>query len=80
MEVAPIALFHGIAANCPQTEWETAISNGIGGKGLVKCIEVGNGYWTSMHIDISLQVDLACQALKGDPDFAGKQINLVGLS
>ena len=80
MEVAPIALFHGIVASCPQTEWETMISNGIGGKGIVKCIEIGDGYWTSSHVDIDLQVKMACKALKEDPDFAGKKVNLVGLS
>ena len=79
--VAPIALFHGIVASCPQTPWEDLIKAGLNDDSvLVKCIEVGNGYWTSMHVDMTVQIDLACNALKNDSDFAGKKINLVGLS
>jgi triacylglycerol esterase/lipase EstA (alpha/beta hydrolase family) len=71
-------LLHGIAANCPQPEWEDAITRTSGA--FVKCVEVGNGWETSENTSMFVQIDMACRAIKNDPDFAGKQINIVGLS
>ena len=43
VSVAPIALFHGVADSCPQTEWQDLIIAALGDDVTLKCIEVGNG-------------------------------------
>jgi triacylglycerol esterase/lipase EstA (alpha/beta hydrolase family) len=78
MSIAPVVLLHGIAASCPQPEWEDAIVRTS--SAFVKCVEVGNGVETSENTSMFVQIDMACRAIKNDPDFAGKQINIVGLS
>ena len=78
--VAPVALFHGINDHCPQTEWIDAISEGIDYAAPVKCIEIGNGNISSIFERMNWQVMTACHHLHNDPDFADKEINIVGLS
>lgn len=46
--VAPVALFHGVADHCPQTSWTNLISKGIDNAAVVKCVEIGDGYISSI--------------------------------
>ena len=78
--VAPVALFHGIDDRCPQQEWLDYISKGINYAAPVKCVEIGTGKLTSIFERVEWQVLTACHHLHNDPDFAGKEINIVGLS
>lgn len=78
--VAPVALFHGVNSACPYSEWEALISEGIDYQAVVKCVEIGDGRLSSMFERMEWQIKQGCRSLKNDPDFAGKQINIVGIS
>ena len=70
--VAPVALIHGIDDSCPQTSWTDMISNAIGNKAVVKCVEIGDGRNTSIFERIKWQAATVCHKLHNDADFAGK--------
>ena len=76
----PTALLHGVNDFCPRDDWTTFIRYYIGDRGKVKCIEVGDGWSTSYRMDMFYQGYLVCQKLLNDPDFAGREVNIVGLS
>jgi palmitoyl-protein thioesterase len=56
------------------------IAEGIDYSAAVKCVEIGNGKTSSLFELIEAQVKTACRKLRNDPDFAGKKINIVGIS
>lgn len=43
-------------------------------------MEIGSGKTTSMFEKIDWQVHQACRSLRNDPDYIGKEINIVGIS
>ena len=49
-------------------------------KAVVKCIEFGDGITDSLFFRNKWQAVKICQKLMNDPDFAVKEISLVGLS
>jgi len=81
-EVAPVVVFHGLNGNCsPQMDgWVEMIEEGIDYAAPVKCIEIGDGNTTSIFERMEWQVLTACHHLHNDPVFAGKEINIVGIS
>ena len=78
--VAPVALLHGVDDSCPQTAWTDYISEAINNQAVVKCVEVGDGVATSIFERIKWQAATVCHKLHNDPDYAGKEINIVGIS
>ena len=78
--VAPVALLHGVDDSCPQTAWTDYISEAIDYQAVVKCVEVGDGVATSIFERMKWQAATVCHKLHNDPDFAGQEINLVGIS
>ena len=76
----PIAVIHGMNSSCPFGHWTRAISRSINHKAVVKCIEVGDGITSSLFEHVEWQSAKICQKLHNDPDFAGKEISLVGMS
>ena len=45
--IAPTAVFLDLADQCPHTEWTDWISNAIDNRGVVKCVQIGDGFWSS---------------------------------
>ena len=76
----PIAVIHGMNSSCPMEFWTEAIAEAIGFKAVVKCIEVGDGITSSLFERNEHQIAKLCQKLRSDPDFAGKEMSLVGMS
>ena len=60
--------------------WVDGIAESIDNRAVVKCIEIGDGETTSMFMRMRWQADVVCHKLHNDPDFADKEINLVGIS
>ena len=56
------------------------ISESIDNSAVVKCVEIGDGKITSMFERMRWQADTICHKLHTDPDYAGKEINLIGIS
>ena len=56
------------------------IANSLDHQTVVKCLEIGDGKITSMFLEMQLQADVICHKLHNDPDYAGKEINLLGIS
>jgi len=79
-EVGPVAIFHGINSHCPTDDWSQMILDGIDYAAVVKCVEIGDGVISSIFERMEWQVKQGCRTLRNDPDFAGKEINIVGLS
>jgi len=46
----------------------------------VKCVEIGDGKNSSMFTRMFWQADIVCHKLHNDPMYAGKEINLLGIS
>ena len=81
MAVAPVVVLHGVGDNCPGAQYYVdAIANSIDHQAVVKCVEIGNGTISSMFTRMKWQASIVCHKLHNDPDFAGKEINIVGLS
>lgn len=76
----PIAVIHGMNSSCPMEFWTEAIAEAIEYKAVVKCIEFGDGITDSLFFRNDWQAAKICQKLMNDPDFAGKEISLVGMS
>ena len=56
------------------------ISESINNETVVRCLEIGDGKKTSIFRGMTQQAEEVCEKLKSDPDYAGKEINLVGIS
>ncbi len=56
------------------------ISDSLNNETVVKCLEIGDGQNTSEFLEIQLQADVVCMKLHNDPDYADKEINLLGIS
>ena len=56
------------------------LHDALGGQTTVKCIEIGDGETTSIFERMTWQADTVCRKLHADPDFSGKEFNLVGIS
>lgn len=79
--VAPVALLHGVNGSCPQIHsWTEMIAEAIDNQAVVKCVEVGDGENTSMFERMKWQASTVCHKLHNDPDFAGKEVSIVGIS
>jgi triacylglycerol esterase/lipase EstA (alpha/beta hydrolase family) len=46
----------------------------------VKCVEIGNGKFSSKFERMEYQIKQGCHTLLTDPDYADKEINIVGIS
>ena len=80
-ESAPVALLHGVNGSCGQVQsWVDMIAESIDHEAVVKCVEVGDGETTSMFEQMKWQAATVCHKLHNDPDFDGKEINLIGIS
>ncbi len=76
----PIAIFHGIGDGC---DWKntTLLTNLLKEdlKTHVECIEIGNGFWTSIIENFEEQAKMGCENLKKNPHFQDK-FNILGIS
>ena len=76
----PIAIFHGIGDNCEcrnKTNFIPLLKKDINTH--IECIEVGNGFWTSIIENFETQAKLGCENIKKNPHFQNK-FNLIGIS
>ena len=74
-------MLHGIYGSCPIVQpWVDMISESLNHSTVVKCLEIGNGANTSVFTPVQDQADVICDKLHSDPDYAGKEINLLGIS
>ena len=55
-------------------------ANAIDHQAVVKCIEIGDGNITSIFEMMPTQVATMCHKIHNDPDFAGKEMSIVGIS
>ena len=76
----PIAIFHGIGDGC---DWKnTTLLTNLLKKDLkthVECIEIGNGFWTSILENFENQAKIGCENLKKNPHFQNK-FHILGIS
>lgn len=80
-EIAPVVVLHGLNGNCNQIQqWVTDIDTEIGGQAVVKCLEIGDGNVSSIFERMEWQINTVCHKIHNDPDFAGKEISIVGIS
>ena len=56
------------------------ISESLNHSTVVRCLEIGDGANTSVFTPVQDQADVICHKLHNDPDYADKEINLVGIS
>ena len=80
-EIAPVLVLHGLNGNCNQIHsWVEMTGDAIEHQAVVKCIEIGDGNITSIFEMMPLQVATMCHKIHNDPDFAGKEMSIVGIS
>jgi palmitoyl-protein thioesterase len=78
--IYPVAVFHGIVDSCEMTNTSILVNSLKKDLGVhVECIEVGNGYWDSVLMSITNQVEYACEQIKSNPNFQGK-FSVLGIS
>ena len=68
--IGPTALILDIGAQCPETNWEGWLRDAIDDRGLVKCMQLGDGFWSSIFTPFDQQIEQACYILHNDPDYA----------
>ena len=76
----PIALFHGITDVCTSSlmkDIKRILEKYL--KTKVHCVEIGNGYWDSLFMNLEKQSQIACANIKKIKDFEGK-FNIMGVS
>ncbi len=76
----PIALFHGILDDCNSNfmkDIKRILQKYLNTK--VHCVEIGNGYWDSILMNLEKQSQIACTNIKKIKDFEGK-FNILGVS
>ena len=79
--IAPVVILHGIDSDCNDIHaWITDIAIEISNRAIVKCVEIGDGKVTSIFERMKWQVNTVCHKLHNDPDFADKEISIVGIS
>ena len=79
--IAPVLVLHGLNGNCNQIHsWVEMTADAIEHQAVVKCIEIGDGNITSIFEMMPLQVQTMCHKIHNDPDFAGKEMSIVGIS
>lgn len=79
--IYPVAVFHGIAQNCEVYQLKNLVKN------LklylkteeIKCISIGNGFFTSFLRSFNHQCEEACRILNDDPMFHS-DFSIVGIS
>ena len=79
--IGPTAILLDVDETCASLKGQKQVGhveNAVRDKGLVKCIRIGDGLISNWVDDIDWQVSQVCQRLHNDPDFADKQINIVG--
>lgn len=74
----PIVVFHGIRDSCTGVQ---SFTNQLASQlnVYVECIETGEGEYSWLY-SIPTQLNTACEAIKANPNFFGKDIDVVGLS
>ena len=78
--IYPIALFHGIMDDCNSNlmkDIKRILQKYL--KTKVYCIEIGNGYWDSILMNLEKQSQIACTNIKKIKDFEGR-FNIFGVS
>ena len=79
--MAPVVLLHGVNSSCAgQQNWADSIADAIDHQAVVKCVEIGDGKNTSMFERMKWQAATVCHKINNDPDYAGKEISIVGIS
>lgn len=79
--VYPVAVFYGIAQNCEVFQLRNLV-NQLKlhlGTDQVKCITIGNGFFTSFLKSFNYQADEACRLIREDPMFQS-DFAIVGIS
>lgn len=72
---------HGIYGSCPIVQpWVDMISESLNHSTVVRCLEIGDGANTSVFTPVQDQADVICHKLHNDPDYADKEINILGIS
>ena len=56
------------------------IGKAIDNRAVVKCIAIGDGNTTSIFERMPWQVSTMCHKIQNDPDFAGKEMSIIGIS
>jgi len=79
--VFPVVVFHGIAQNCEVYQLRNLVQKLklYLGTDQVKCISVGNGFYTSFISSFNYQADEACRLVREDPMFQ-TDFSIVGIS
>ena len=76
-----MVVLHGIDDDCNNVHtWVNDIAVEIENRAVVKCVEIGEGKVTSIFERMNWQVSTVCHKLHNDPDFADKEISIVGIS
>ena len=78
--IYPIALFHGIMDDCNSNlmkDIKRILQKYL--KAKVYCVEIGNGYWDSILMNLEKQSQIACANIKKIKDFEGR-FNIFGVS
>jgi len=76
----PLAVFHGIGDSCSfpgTTDFVDYLKEKL--KTEVKCIEQGNGFFTSWFMKFHKQSEMACDSIRNDPLFQG-EFSVLGIS
>lgn len=77
----PVVLIHGIGDSCENSGMQGVASMFGYYLGVdAECIESGAGFDSFLFTTMKSQEEAACAALKANPKFAGKDIDIVGLS
>ncbi|CDW84115.1 palmitoyl-protein thioesterase precursor [Stylonychia lemnae] len=78
---APVAFLHGINSNCQELEgYVDTVVEQMNHTIYTQCIEIGQGKFSTIFMDLNSQVQLACFGLKEDPVFSTQPFNLIGYS
>lgn len=68
----PIAVFHGFIDSCDSRSTKTIVAELSEDTGTyVECIEVGNGYWSTLVDSFQKQFEEACEAINKNENFQG---------
>ena len=68
----PIAVFHGFVDSCDSRSTVTIVTELAEDTGtIVECIEVGNGFWSTLVDPFQKQLEEACDSINNNPNFQG---------
>ena len=79
--IYPIAIFYGIGQNCEVYQLRNLVQNLklYLGTNKIKCIRVGDGFYTTFLKSFNNQAEEACKVIKADPIFQS-DFSIIGIS